>query len=48
MEYAVRFAGAGFAHDAEHLAAVEVERNAVHRTHFTGVGEEGRVEIIDF
>ena len=39
-------AGAGLAHDAEHLAGVEIERNAVDGVDFAGIGKEGGVQIL--
>jgi hypothetical protein len=40
-------AGAGLAHDAQRLAAVEGEADAVDRTHEAAVGSEVGVEIAD-
>ena len=37
-----------FAHDAQHLAVVKAERNAIHRLDFARVGEEGCMQVIDF
>ena len=40
-------AGAGFADDAEDLARVQVEGDAVDRLDFTGVCDEARVQVLD-
>ena len=39
-------AGAGFAHDAEHFARVEIERHAVDGVDLAGIGKEGGVQIL--
>src|SRR2546423_6703376 len=40
-------AAAGFAHDAEGLARIEVEADAVDRLHHAIVGEELRLQVLD-
>ena len=42
------FAGAGFAHDAQDFAALEIEGNAVDRSHLAGGGEKGGMQISYF
>ena len=42
-----RFAGARLTHDAQHLAGIQVEGNAVDRMHLAVVGGEGGVQVLD-
>ena len=42
------FTGAGLAHDAQHLAGVQIKRYAVDRLHFTGRGVEGGMQVFNF
>ena len=41
-------AGAGFPHNAQHLAPLQLKGHAVHRFYFTGRGIEGGVQVINF
>ena len=42
------FARSGFSHNAQHLAAVQIEGNAVYGLYFTRGRKEGRSQISDF
>ena len=43
-----RFAGSGLTDDAQDLSAFQIKRNTVYRTHFTGIGEKGCVQVFYF
>ena len=42
-----RFAGAGLADNAQHIALIHAEGNAVQRLDLTGGGEEGQAFVLD-